>query len=298
MSIGINRPLSRSEKMKIYYCRCKEAINNAGDIFTSWLLTKMGYDWQFSVYPDLCSTGSILDHEPCRYAKIWGSGFHNEDDAIVQTDLSKYYAVRGKLSFQKLETKRIIAIGDTGILASRYFDGSGIKKKYRYGIIPHYIDYDFFKQFDSSDCHVIKMDTPDLDGLFKEINECGFILSSSLHGIIFSHSFQLPALHVVHNDLYSRNSFKFKDYYSSFDLPYEFVSINSEQDFYELDLETLYNSYKSGEKSYGPTMEQVKQMQNDLLASFPYQGPPWVHNAIFYIRQKTKSMYHKMRGRR
>ena len=142
------------------------------------------------------------------------------------------------------------------------------------------------------------MDTPDLDGLFKVINECEFILSSSLHGIIFSHSFQLPALHVVHNDLYSRNSFKFKDYYSSFDLPYEFISINSEQDFYELDLESLYSSYKSGEKSYGPTKEQVKGMQNDLLACFPYQSPPWMHNAIFYIRQKTKSIYHKILDRR
>lgn len=281
--------------MKIYYCKCIDAENNAGDIFTPWLLDRMGLVWQYSKNPDLCSTGSILAHWPCQNAMIWGSGFHNEDEEIVQTDISKYYAVRGKLSYQKLGTDKKIVIGDTAILASKYFDASKVKKKYRFGLIPHYEDYDFFQQFDSDRVHVINIVTPNLDSLFREINECEFLFSSSLHGIIFAHSFLLPAYHLEHGQLVSVDAFKFRDYYSSFDLPYESRRIADEEDFRMLDMESYYDRYQRKESIFCPSKEQVKRMQHDLLACFPYRGWPWVHNAVFAFRQKSKKVYRKLR---
>ena len=284
--------------MKLYYCECPDAENNAGDIFTPWLLDKMGLVWRYSLNPDLCSTGSILAHPPCKNAKIWGSGFHNEDEEIVQTDISKYYAVRGKLSYQKLGTDKKIAIGDTGILASKYYDASNVRKKYRFGIIPHYVDYAFFQQFETENVHVINIVTPDLDNLFREINECEFIFSSSLHGIIFSHSFLLPAFHIEHGQLVSVDAFKFRNYYSSFGLPYERKIIADEQDFRMLNMESYYDRYQRKEYVFCPTKEQVKRMQHDLLACFPYRGFPWIHNAIFAFKQKGKKAYNRLRSRK
>lgn len=42
------------------------------------------------------------------------------------------------------------------------------------------------------------------------------ILSSSLHGIIFSHAYGIPAYHIEFHDLLDNGNFKFNDYYSSF----------------------------------------------------------------------------------
>lgn len=60
--------------------------------------------------------------------------------------------------------------------------------------------------------------------LFDVIQKSKLIISSSLHGIIFSHSFGVPALY-FHSDDGTKivNSYKFEDYYSVYDnIKYDF----------------------------------------------------------------------------
>ncbi len=60
------------------------------------------------------------------------------------------------------------------------------------------------------------MRTDNLEGLVDDILSCEVILSSSLHGIIFSHAYGVPAYHVQFTDFFKNGNFKFADYYSSF----------------------------------------------------------------------------------
>ena len=67
---------------------------------------------------------------------------------------------------------------------------------------------------------VINMATNDLESLFEEICKSELVISSSLHGIIFAHSFGVPAIHIEETDIGSKDNFKFKDYYSVLDIDY------------------------------------------------------------------------------
>ena len=59
------------------------------------------------------------------------------------------------------------------------------------------------------------MATNDIEHVIDQICECDFIFSSSLHGIIFSHSLGIPAIHLENIVLMDdTENFKFKDYYS------------------------------------------------------------------------------------
>lgn len=108
-------------------------------------------------------------------------------------------------------------------------------KKYKYGIVTHFDDYEYFKQFETPECPVINMGmAKDSEQLFYElidkINECEFVFSSSLHGLIFSHSLGIPAVHLENKMLYSKDNFKFKDYYSTLNIDYKKYNMSDSPD--------------------------------------------------------------------
>lgn len=98
-----------------------------------------------------------------------------------------------------------------------YKPSKGIAKKHRVGIIPHYVDEPRIRELYGDKYHIISMKTSNIEGLVDDILSCGVILSSSLHGIIFSHAYGVPAYHVQFTDFFKNGNFKFSDYYSSFD---------------------------------------------------------------------------------
>ncbi len=243
-------------KLKCYYYNREQ---NAGDIFTVWILRKLGFDTELSTTPDIAVTGSIMDDCSIFNSKIWGIGFHNENDT-TKVKLENVYAVRGKLSAKKLGYNGVT--GDPGILASKFYQPRSIKK-YKFGIVPHYVDYNWFSALHLSDIKVINIQTDNFEFLFDEINECEFILSSSLHGIIFSHSFGIPAIRIKHNEIASKNGFKFKDYYSNFGIEYLEKKVMCPEQLYA-DMDLLFDN----RDMFLPPLYKVEQNQNELLFSF------------------------------
>lgn len=194
---------------------------NGGDFFGKWLLQKMGYKVIFAYIPDIVICGSILNFKNIKSnTKIWGVGFHNYKDYIRGVkNQSSFYAVRGKLTFNKLNLTSNIVLGDPGLLLSRFFSPK-TKKIYDKCIISHNKDYNFFTKEFGNKYYIINMGTNNIEKIANSINKCNFTFSSSLHGIIFSHSLGIPSVHLEYRELYSKKNFKFKDYYSILDIPY------------------------------------------------------------------------------
>ena len=81
--------------------------------------------------------------------KVWGSGFINTPTVnknYLQRKLD-VFAVRGELSLSRLESAKgvcnirpNVVLGDPGLLSDHFINKETIKKKYKVGIIPHYVD--------------------------------------------------------------------------------------------------------------------------------------------------------------
>ncbi len=135
-------------------------------------------------------------------------------------------ATRGALSLERLKKidkvsfdKNLVLI-DPGLMASIIYKWKNTKK-YNVGIIPHYIDKnsEALSNIKLSKYTHKLIDIQDTaKNVCREISECDFILSSSLHGLIFADSYNIPNFHIVLSDKVAGGDYKFKDYYSAFDL--------------------------------------------------------------------------------
>lgn len=240
---------------------------NAGDYFGKWLLDSMDINNEYSENPDICISGSILNCKQAYNAKIWGLGYHTEFEHHNYSEC-QIYAVRGKLTEKKLCLSKKVVTGDPGILASKFYKVTSVPK-YKFGIIVHYVDEQFFNnELIGNRAKIIKIGTNDCKKVLDDICECEFIFSSSLHGIVFAHSYGIPAVHVIHNALYSPTQFKFRDYYSNFNMEYNPIWINTQKDFNCL-LDYANNQLCCNKYLFVPSKNEIDNTQRKLLKVFP-----------------------------
>lgn len=218
--------------MNTYWCDTYDGrYTNFGDILTPYIFNKYKIPIKHSPANsniDLYGIGSLLDLVPENYTGIiWSSGFLMPRK--TKKVLSKApYAIRGKLSLSYIEyDNRPVTLGDGGLIIDRAYKPTNTDKKYKLGIIPHYVDIDWadfdirsFSIFSRPD--VLFIDPKDdVETYINNVVSCDNILSSSLHGLVTSDSyginngmlttpFSYKSLH------YNKGSFKFKDYYSVF----------------------------------------------------------------------------------
>ena len=110
------------EKQKIHSIKLlwHNDVQNGGDYFGKWILEQIGYKIEYSNSPDIVVCGSILGIN-LNNSKIWGAGFHFNNEKSHLTKNNAIYAVRGRLSLKKLNIKNNITLGDPGLLLSRFF---------------------------------------------------------------------------------------------------------------------------------------------------------------------------------
>ena len=256
------------ETIKLFCYNFNKITPNAGDYFGRWLAEKMGYRITFTYSPKLVICGSILQTKYVKKnAKIWGVGFHdyNQRTYIKNLNPNNFYAIRGKLSLNKLNLSiSDITLGDPGLLLSRFFTPTS-KKKYDFCIISHFVDYNVLKKRFSKKYFIIRMNTSNIEEVANSINKCYFIFSSSLHGIIFSHSLGIPAVHLENKILTSHGNFKFKDYYSVLNIPY------IKEDLKKNNLNDIIKKYqKQNLSEFLPNIKLIKKIQDNLLSCFPF----------------------------
>ncbi len=205
-----------------------------------------------------------LNHHCTKTCYTWGTGFL-DDYSKERTGLSRnkveFMAVRGRLSKEVIE--KILGhsinpvLGDAGILASLLFDESP-SIKYEVGIIPHYKEKDA-RQVElllrkNPGAHVIDLQKDPMQ-VIKEIAECKFIFSSSLHGLIIADAFRRPNMRVYFTDAPLGTGFKFDDYYSAYGIINPAYKVDSE---HIPEVRDIINNYSI-------TDAMVKEMQDNLL---------------------------------
>lgn len=175
---------------------------------------------------DMIAIGSILAKERKargwlwkRKLHIWGSGTDKASRAFSAHHF--YHAVRGNITRSQIKGQpQNPALGDPGLLVDQLYKGGGnIEKKYGLGVIPHFVD-----QQDPRVQEILSLPHTRLINVFspveqvvREIRQCNFVLSSSMHGLIVADSFGIPNRRMpfssgIISDL------KFDDYYSAFGL--------------------------------------------------------------------------------
>lgn len=217
---------------------------------------------------NLLCIGSIIEGFTDKNSIIWGSGvMHGRD--IMQCKPKTVLAVRGPLTRKDLLLRGIDCpeiYGDPALLLPLIYRPS-VKKKYKYGIVPHYVDFDLehVKRFrkDNPEVLFIKMQGYDSwESVIDQICSCEAIASSSLHGLIVSDAYHIPNTRVRFSTLIEGGDFKYQDYFSSVNRentpPLDFTNSISLQL-----IETSLKNYKTISFDVKP-----------LLSVFPYRLSP------------------------
>lgn len=205
--------------IRVYYW---QEHPNFGDLLTPALLRKYGYIPLF-FYPNraqLISTGSLIEHINSDYkGVILGTG-------AIDSTTNKHFpnvrilGLRGRLTKDLLKVKHEVTLGDPGLLASKLLKEKSLKK-FKIGIVPHYSDWGNRVIIELNEKYQDRITIIDvqhkLEIVLKAIDECEYILSSSLHGLICADSLGIPNRWILLSPLLGGN-FKFNDYYSVFDV--------------------------------------------------------------------------------
>jgi pyruvyltransferase len=168
--------------------------------------------------------GSILGWNVKKARKIivWGSGAMFSDIKINRSIELEVLSVRGPLSRSILMENNIncpAIYGDPAVLLSMFYQPAVVKKKYKVGIIPHYVDknnilLDYY-YVDESVTVIDVQHSGDWLSFIDIIVSCDVIISSSLHGLIIADSYNIPNLWVEFSNNVAGFGFKFQDYFLS-----------------------------------------------------------------------------------
>lgn len=151
---------------------------------------------------------------------VLGCGIISED-CIIKCKPKQVLAVRGPLPRKILLANNIPCpnvYGDSALLLPLIYNPN-ITKKYKIGIIPHYIERDLevvtkLREEKRNDIVFIKMrGYDDWHNVIDLILSCDCIISSSLHGLIISDAYGIPNVWAQFSDNIIGGEFRYKDYF-------------------------------------------------------------------------------------
>ena len=227
--------------------------------------------------------GSIIEWCSTPHSVIWGSGamYGNKTTKIKAASV---LALRGKYSKDYLESCGIKCpniFGDPALLLPMVYNPKNIRKKYKYGIVPHIMDYDLpiVVEYRKNHPEILFIDLHNYNDWHEVINlflSCENIISSSLHGLIVSDAYGIPNVHVIFSNQILGGDFKYRDYYSgvgkSFITPLDFrESICIEK------AQKVLENFKSIEFNY-----------KKLLSVFPFNLSPQYSFLIDRVNESSK----------
>lgn len=248
---------------------------NYGDLLSKYIVEKISGKRVKWVHPkkqnfftikqrNYLAVGSIL-HHATRKSIVWGSGIIDREHHIAKAD---FRAVRGPKTREyllKLNYECPEVYGDPALLLPHYFT-PGMEKNYRLGIIPHYHDYEWAKNTFGKEDGILVVDllNNDVEFITKRILECESIISSSLHGLIVSHTYGIPALWVKFSNKPFGDDIKYIDYLESLKMEaYKPTYLNDKPSMEELF--ALMNDFP-----LSPSKDVLSKIQDELISNHPF----------------------------
>jgi len=263
------------------YVKYWRDVYNLGDTFSDMVLDYLYDKKKLDAIPNrkiMSFIGSEIPYWASDDVLVAGLGWQYRDPNLRcrKVPPSNFCYVRGKISRSRVIASGVaipedLPIGDTGLLASLLYTPIS-EKKYDIGIITHWTGAGKKSEYVNSvkgrfpgrSIEIRSMNDLDMNcvDLFEFIVSCRIVLCSSLHAVIFAHSFGVPALFFSGVDGY-----KFQDYYSVFDrISYEDLdrgtTISDAADHID-DLTFV--------ESVNPTRDEVIEVQRTILGALPYQ---------------------------
>lgn len=167
--------------------------------------------------------GTLLDavNYSNRSTVVWGTGVSGQDRDFLLP--KKICSVRGLKTYEFLKSRGIdcpSVFGDPALLLPRFYTPKRMEKRYKLGIIPHVIDwnYDVMQEIRKERNDVLAIDLAHYEkwtDVIDQICSCEAIASSSLHGLIVSDAYHVPNCWITLSGEISGGLFKFFDYFSS-----------------------------------------------------------------------------------
>jgi len=203
---------------------------------------------------DILAIGSILDKVPEDYkGYILGSGLISRK--IIKFPNARIIAVRGELTRNLIGAPELTTLGDPGLLISKIYK-KRYKKKFVVGLVPHYVDKEekriqqIYNRYPDNVLIIDVQRKP--KEVFKDVSQCEFILSSSLHGIITADALGIPRGWIFLSDNVLGKGFKFYDYASSL----------------QMDIEPIY---LSGSESLRILTSLTQQIDNNFIEEIQFE---------------------------
>lgn len=225
MNSNVNTSFKPNPSIKyVKYCVCGKNGSNFGDLITPYIYQKITGNKPINSNPKnetvVFGAGSIMESVTSN-AIVWGTGIMFQNKSFAKP--RKILSVRGPLT-----RKRCLALGyecpevygDIGLILPKFYNPV-FTKKYKIGMIPHYVDYDMCKSIFGSNTDISIINILDqTEEVIDRILECELTMSSSLHGIIASHAYNIKCGWMRMSNKVIGGNTKFWDYYQS-------VGINS-----------------------------------------------------------------------
>lgn len=246
--------------MKLFWWRQSEDFRNLGDEIGAYILeNRFGVPVERSsrFHAEAIGTGSILNWVFQNREKrateaplhVIGSGLMFPQIDLNEIPYLRLHGVRGYLtrSCVSKTDDLSIGVGDPGVLVSDLFPAARGSSQHQLGIIAHVgfqQDAHTLRRIEEArsnglNVRVLDIATEDFGGFFDQMKMCDYILSQSLHGLIFADSFGIPNVWWDDKLLNSQGGrFKFYDYFSSIDRPFG-LRLSSERPLDSLSLEAL-----------------------------------------------------------
>lgn len=214
---------------------------NFGDMLSPYLISKYFGDFKTVRHDDpehkFILTGSILSVGRIKNATIFGAGFVFSNNYFSAENV-RVSGVRGPLTLAKIREQQYkhcnlitidedVFIGEPALALHIWCKPTVKEKKYRYGIIPHLVDYVrvcnlLKKEIDNGTVCVVNLGRQSHESMddcvqriVDDIVSCESVVSSSLHGIIAAMAYNVPVDWVRFSNDIIGDDFKYYDILSA-----------------------------------------------------------------------------------
>lgn len=211
--------------------------------------------------------GSILESDVISSSIVWGSGAMYGNAMRLRPH--KVYAVRGPYTRDFLIKEKINCpkiYGDPALLVPLIYNPA-VEKRYKLGIIPHFVDYDLphvarFRDKHPEVLFIQMRNYKSWKDVIDKIKSCESIASSSLHGLIVSDAYGIPNTYIKLSNQILGGDFKYRDYFAGVSRPFI--------DPVDCTKEFRIDSIERSLIAYQPICFDART----LLDAFPYQLLP------------------------